>query len=73
MEEGMTEPKEKKQGSVGVGRVKKCWEEERSEWSRTSADTNKKVGGEQRRSAEFERLHNYLYLGIMLMNISVMQ
>lgn len=50
----MTEPKEKRLGSVGVWRNKKCWEEEKkSERSRTSADANKKVGGEQRGSVKF--------------------
>lgn len=58
MEEGKTELKEKRQGSVGVWRKKKCWEEER-ERSRASADANKKVGGEQRRSAKFKSLQNY--------------
>ena len=51
----MTEPKETRQGSVGVWRKEKRWEEERkteSDRSRTSADANKKVGGEQRNEEE---------------------
>lgn len=60
LEEGMTELEERRQGSVGVWIKKTCWEEERKrEKVGTSADANKWVGGEQRRSAKFERLHNY--------------
>lgn len=61
MEEVRTELKEKRQEKCRslekeelLGRKKKG-----SERSRTSADANKKVGGEQRRSAKFEKLQNH--------------
>lgn len=48
MEEGMTEPTEMRQGSVGVWGEKKCWERRRKvrEGGRVRMQT-KKVGGEQ--------------------------